>query len=183
MKVVNPQCTCEAGRGPCDHIIGLLHLLAHYQALGLESIPPSVSKTSLPQTWHVPRRTAGIYPREIQDIVIQKVSSSDLKKKQNRRFDGVHSTLYNQISSLGNQAVINKLHEISSNFPDMQLNTVLPKPEEISFTSCKFGTVTKGSFLSYQQQIKQSCDPKVHIVNADTPRVPEFILPDITQSH
>ena len=37
-------CSCAAGL--CHHVIGLMYTLAHYQLLGLKSVPPVVSKTS-----------------------------------------------------------------------------------------------------------------------------------------
>ena len=42
-------CSCAAGQGLCHHVIGLMYTLAHYQLLGLKSVPPVVSKTSKPQ--------------------------------------------------------------------------------------------------------------------------------------
>ena len=41
-------CCCK---GLCQHTVGLLYLLSHYQLLGLKSIPPIISKTSLPQVF------------------------------------------------------------------------------------------------------------------------------------
>ena len=43
------NCSCAAGKGLCQHTIGLLYALNHYQLLGLKSVPPIISKTSLPQ--------------------------------------------------------------------------------------------------------------------------------------
>ena len=42
-------CSCAAGQGLCHHVIGFMYTLAHYQMLGLKSVPPVVSKTSKPQ--------------------------------------------------------------------------------------------------------------------------------------
>ena len=42
-------CSCAAGQGLCHHVIGSMYTLAHYQMLGLKSVPPVVSKTSKPQ--------------------------------------------------------------------------------------------------------------------------------------
>lgn len=46
---------------------------------------------------------------------------------------------------------------------------------------CKFGSVSKGSFLSYQQQVKPNCNPKVHIVDTAVPEPPCFSAPNIQQ--
>ena len=40
-KVLSARCECEAGMGKCNHVIGLLYLLAHYHALGLKTVPPA----------------------------------------------------------------------------------------------------------------------------------------------
>lgn len=42
-------CSCAANQGLCHHVIGFMYTLAHYQMLGLKSVPPVVSKTSKPQ--------------------------------------------------------------------------------------------------------------------------------------
>jgi len=42
-------CSCADGQGLCHHVIGLMYILAHYQLLGLKSVPPVVCKTSEPQ--------------------------------------------------------------------------------------------------------------------------------------
>ena len=48
-KVLLAQCECQAGIGKCNHAIGLLYLLAHYQALGLKrTVPPAFSKRPYP---------------------------------------------------------------------------------------------------------------------------------------
>ena len=40
---------CTAGQGLCQHVIGLLYIISHYQLLGLKSVLPIISKTSKPQ--------------------------------------------------------------------------------------------------------------------------------------
>lgn len=39
----------------CGHIVVLLYSLAHMEVSNLKAIPTDVAKTSLPQTWHIPR--------------------------------------------------------------------------------------------------------------------------------
>ena len=36
-------CSCAASQGLCYHVIGFMYTLAHYQMLGLKSVPPVVS--------------------------------------------------------------------------------------------------------------------------------------------
>ncbi|CAC5389045.1 unnamed protein product [Mytilus coruscus] len=50
------NCSCAIGKsGTCGHVTGLLYTLAHMKASNLKSIPSDILKTSLPQTWHIPR--------------------------------------------------------------------------------------------------------------------------------
>ncbi|CAC5421319.1 unnamed protein product [Mytilus coruscus] len=50
------NCSCAIGKsGTCGHFTGLLYTLAHMKASNLKSIPSDILKTSLPQTWHIPR--------------------------------------------------------------------------------------------------------------------------------
>ena len=47
---------CSIGQsGYCGHVTARLYQLAHYKKMKLEIIPTDVAKTSLPQTWHIPR--------------------------------------------------------------------------------------------------------------------------------
>ena len=49
VEVESFGCSCAAGKGLCHHVIGSLFTLAHYQMLGLKSVPPVVAKTSKAQ--------------------------------------------------------------------------------------------------------------------------------------
>ena len=48
-KITSWCCSCAVGKGLCHHVIGLIYAVAHFQMLGLKSVPPVQSKTSLPQ--------------------------------------------------------------------------------------------------------------------------------------
>ena len=166
--------------GKCNHVIGLLYLLAHCQALGLKTVPPAISKTSLPQTWNVPNRSQGINPGEVQDITIQRVKMPTTSTK---RSDGIRSNLYNPIPNvIGDLAVVEKLRTAIKNFPSVQLHSALPASNDVCKVSCKFGDVPKGSMLSYQQRVKLSNKPKVHI-NIEAPDPPSFTLPPVNQTY
>ena len=179
-NLLSAQCECEADMGKCNHVIGLLHLLAHYQALGLKTVPPAISKTSLPQTWNVPNRSEGINPGEVQEVTIQRVKMPTTSSK---RSDGIRSNLYNPIPNVvGDLSVVEKLRTAIKNFPSVQLHSALPASEDVCKVSCKFGDVPNGSMLSYQQKIKPSNRPKVHI-NIEAPDPPSFTLPPVNQAY
>ena len=178
--MLSAQCGCEAGMGKCNHIIGLLHLVAHYQALGLKTVPPAISKTSLPQTWNVPNRSQGINPGEVQELTIQKVK---MPTSSSKRSDGIRSNLYNPIPNvIGDLSVVENLRTAIENFPSIQLHSALPASKDVSKVSCKFGDVSKGSMLSYQQRVKPSNRPKVH-VNIEAADPPIFTLPPVNQAY
>ena len=48
-KITSWSCSCAVGKGLCHHVIGLIYTVAHFQMLGLKSVPPVQSKISLPQ--------------------------------------------------------------------------------------------------------------------------------------
>ena len=140
-----------------------------------------MSKTSLPQTWHVPQRTAGINPREVQEVLVQQVKppSKDVEgKKKARRVDGVRSTLYNPIpEQFGNLQIIDSMKDIFKQFDDMQINSILPESDNLDFVNSKLGKVAGGSVISYQQRQIITNDPKIHM-NVDGPeKPPAFDLP------
>jgi hypothetical protein len=69
-KVEHAFCTCTIGQsGYCGHITVLFYQLAH-KKMTLEIIPPDVAKTSLPQTWHIPRGPK-LHGDKADNIVVQ----------------------------------------------------------------------------------------------------------------
>jgi hypothetical protein len=69
-KVEHAFCTCTIGQsGYCEHITALLYQLAH-KKMTLEIIPTDVAKTSLPQTWHIPRGPT-LHGDKTDNIVVQ----------------------------------------------------------------------------------------------------------------
>ena len=46
----------HVGQGEaCGHVCALLYTLALWKGQGKTAVPTDVAKTSLPQTWHMPR--------------------------------------------------------------------------------------------------------------------------------
>ena len=87
---VGGTCSCTAGKGTCNHMVAVLYQLVHYQNLQLKKVPPVLTKTSLPQQWHVPR-TQGIHPGPVSELTVAKVrptSSSQPSAKKRRTVTG-----------------------------------------------------------------------------------------------
>ena len=90
-QVTLSKCSCTAGTGICSHIIAVLYTVAHLKVLELKVIPPVITKTSLPQQWHVPSRTKGIFSQPVTDLVVQnpnpaskcKSAKTDLSSNEN----------------------------------------------------------------------------------------------------
>ena len=152
VKITSSTCNCEAGAGLCNHAIWLIYLLEHYRKLGLKSVPPARSKTSLPQTWHVPQRTAGINPREVQEVLVQQVkppSSDALARKKVRRIDGVRPTLYIPIpEQFGEPKIIDSMKDIFKVYKDMQINSLVPETNRLDFVDSKMGKIACGLWLA-----------------------------------
>lgn len=53
--------------------IWLLLILSSILRLGLKAVPPMQSKTSLPQTWHIPQRIEGLESKPVHSLEICKV--------------------------------------------------------------------------------------------------------------
>ncbi|CAH3142154.1 unnamed protein product [Pocillopora meandrina] len=175
VKITSTSCNCEAGAGLCNHAIGLVYLLEHYRKLGLKSVPPAMSRTSLPQTWHVPQRTAGINPREVQEVLVQQVkppSNDATQKKKIRRLDGVLATLHNPIPEhFGLPKIIDSMRDIFKQYEDMQVNSIVPETDSLDYVNSKLGRVAHGSVISYQQRQNTTNDPKIYI-NVEGPQEP-----------
>ncbi|PFX15038.1 hypothetical protein AWC38_SpisGene20760 [Stylophora pistillata] len=109
-----------------------------------------MSKTSLPQTWHVPQRTAGMNPREVQEVLVQQVkptAKDRAEKKKTRRVDGVRSTLYNPITE---KPPAFYLPELVSQY------AFVPSPEQLHFMEelC----VTKEESKLYEEETQEQAD-------------------------
>lgn len=161
------SCSCPIGTsGACGHITGLLYTLAHMKTTGMLVIPTDVAKTSLPQTWHVPRG--------------EKVAGSSIDNVRVLGFDmrnpyvpprGIRTTLYNPIenvSELPLQELCDNLEEVDDTC--MLLSVVnLERQEKVVDT--KFGKFPKGSPLAVQQ--KMNSNLILNILDADDfPKLP-----------
>ncbi|XP_031570411.1 uncharacterized protein LOC116304773 [Actinia tenebrosa] len=141
------RCSCVAGIGGyCHHVVGLLYYIAHCKQLGLRSVPDSLTCTSMPQRWSIPRGKK-IEQKEIQDILVKKPKIGANYSKF------IKSTLYSP------SEVYRMTKEDFDNFETKPLiASILPSAENlasISFVQCKFGKVPKGSIISYQQKLSQ----------------------------
>lgn len=153
-KVVAGRCTCTIGQGgSCGHLIGLLYTIAHYKMLQLKAVPQDIAKTSLPQTWHVPRG--------------QKITSS--------RIDNLDIASYNRPANteLEPQSNCNNIKSTLTNpvrvdFPDFgklgeELAAISPRmlalPSLTSYSAptpavqTKFGQFSKFSLVGIQQKL------------------------------
>lgn len=134
--IIGSECECKAGSGHCSHSLGLLYLISHYQKPGLTAVPPVQSKTSLPQTWHIPSRFEGITPKSVDSLQISKVKPQQgPPKKKSRVTEGILPNIYCPVEkpilpNFAQQLAIN-LKSIGS---DAQLNQLLAQcPLEVLY--------------------------------------------------
>lgn len=147
-------CNCKAGQGHCAHVIGLLYTVAHYQKLGCKSVPPVESKTSLPQTWHVPRRLMGLSPKPITAVEINKIKPQQnaLPPAKKVRSEGIVSNRYCPVPlplpcKDFAQRLKTNLNDIGST---CQLVTLMNLPSyQPQYVPSPYGDVPLGSILSY----------------------------------
>ncbi|XP_076116381.1 uncharacterized protein LOC143083892 [Mytilus galloprovincialis] len=139
-------CTCTIGQsGYCGHVSALLYQLAHYKSLKMKLIPTDIAKTSLPQTWHVPRGQK-LHGEKAANIVVQGYDREDPQ----RATKGIKSTLYNPIP--GNEAI--NVNDLLGQVKDMDIlfDTVVTE-HRTELVQTEFGKFPKGSILSYQQKM------------------------------
>lgn len=60
------------GSGHFNYILGLHHLFCKKKTSRLKTVPFVISKTSMPQTWHIPQRQYGISAEAFEDIKVLK---------------------------------------------------------------------------------------------------------------
>lgn len=71
MSVETSNCTFKAGSGHFNYMLRLHHLFCKKNSI-LKTVPFVISKTSMPQTWHIPQRQYGISAEAVEDIKVLK---------------------------------------------------------------------------------------------------------------
>lgn len=166
-------CSCTIGKsGHCGHITALLYQLAHYKMMKLVLIPTDVAKTSLPQTWHVPRGEK-LKGDRVDNLVIQGYDRQDPQ----RATQGIRSTLYNP-SNVGETF---NMESFLSDIGDMDIlfPTVASKSADMVHTG--FGNFPKGSVISYQQ--KKSSDQDYLLNLIDVNDFPQLPIRNVMETH
>ncbi|XP_067668358.1 uncharacterized protein [Haliotis asinina] len=164
VRVVSASCNCAIGQSQCcGHVTGVLYLMAHYKQRGIKSIPRDIAKTSMPQTWHIPRLD------KIAGMSVPEIKVSGYKNDGEDR--PVKSTLYNPIRSA--LAPLEPfLSSLKLNYPDLSLLTTVPQTDEPTppFVRTNFGLFLKGSTISHQQKLSGNC--LINIVDGFYPDLP-----------
>ena len=178
--ITKRYCGCTAGEGFCQHEVGLLYLLTHYQYMQITKVPEIhvVSSTSRSQQWHIPPRPQGFATRPVSEVAVLRpaVPSTDVPPVKARKESGIRSTLYSPIEkplSLFTAVPQQLLPTIQSKLEPVQWFQVWSPDPDVPLVDSKFGPVPRGSIVSYQQ--KSSTEP-VLIGPAEPP---PFCLPDL----
>ena len=179
------KCSCAAGNLLCQHVVGTLHQLISYQQLNLRTVPLMESKTSLPQTWHIPSRKKGIEPQPILQSVVQKPKREPNKSTKKTVTDGVRSTLYNAVAAPLSTIQLNNML-----LPAMRASSINPQvtqlwhfeqqPQTVNTT---FGLVPKGSLLSYQLNPRNLSTSDNNTIVVPSPPLPQIQFPELHQRY
>lgn len=152
--IQDTHCTCKAGLGHCNHLLGLLYTLAHYLKMGHKSVPPRTSKTSLPQTWHVPSRTLGLKPKSISTVSVSKLKPPNSSThKVNRTSVRILPNIYCPVPvPLPCGEFEDNLRENleTSGSRSHMLKLLTASKQQQSLVTTEFGNLPFGSVLSYQ---------------------------------
>lgn len=134
----------------CGHVTAALYQLAKYKLDNLKAIPEDIAKTSQPQTWHIPRG------EKIRGKAVQTVEVRGYKRKsEDYEPRAIKSTLYNPLR--GDPIDwSSKYQKLSETTPDMLMLSAI-KSTNIQMVNSKFGSVPRGSLLSYQQPLESAC--------------------------
>ncbi|XP_046577620.1 uncharacterized protein LOC124285440 [Haliotis rubra] len=176
LTVETATCSCAIGQcHSCGHITGVMYQIANYKTLGVTAIPDDVCKTSLPQTWHLPRGEK-IKGAQSDNIVVQGYDTDN----PTRITKGVQSNLYNPLQSplppiqnlvdslrdkLIQGTIIND--DSHTSFPDLPLNNSIGPSSIPSDLSDSQKVNLEALSVTYEQSIEiekstqaQSSDPK-----------------------
>ena len=162
-QIEQATCTCTIGQSQtCGHVCGLLYTLALWNKQGRHSVPFDIAKTSLPQTWHVPRGS-NIQPTTVDNVEVHKPTNSCDSKV-------IKSTLYDPTN--GPPPDWQTFHDkLLDKFPTIYalpaIHNAISAPPVVP---PKFGFVPEGCILSYQQ--RQHTDMAINLVGIEFPEVP-----------
>ncbi|CAC5395491.1 unnamed protein product [Mytilus coruscus] len=172
------NCSCAIGKsGTCGHVTGLLYTLAHMKASNLKSIPSDILKTSLPQTWHIPRDFPPV--RELceavskvdNSILMLSVCSGTSQETTDTKFGK-----FPKGSALGYQQKLSAhyiLNILDEDFPilpidNFMLNTLQVELDRTKTTSFNAIKVSMDETRNTEVMTRlQSDDPRWHAVRLD----------------
>ncbi|KAK3107338.1 hypothetical protein FSP39_012215 [Pinctada imbricata] len=133
----------------------------------LEAVPTDVAKTSLPQTWHVPRgeKLAGTASN---NVTVQGYNAKNPYKETR----GIRSTLYNPIpTTIHNLPFTQLCLNLEKIDKSCLILTVFNVDDQESNTETKFGKFPKGSPLAVQHKLQT--EYILNILDAeDFPKLP-----------
>lgn len=147
LAVEHASCDCPVGLAEgCGHIAGLLYTFANHQLLGHDALPMDVVKTSIPQTFHVPRGPK-IGGKEVQDVEVYSYNNDRNATTPNP----ISSTLYNPIRTPLSSPMT--MYQPMSAVQPRCMALDIMRNDASEMVTTKFGMFPKGSVLSYQQHL------------------------------
>lgn len=119
MSVENSNYTCKVGFRHCNHILGLLDLLCHYEKKRFKN--SAMCNFQNTNAWHIPQRVYGASPETVEDTEVQKIS-----KTKRKRTDGVEFKMCCMLQQpLPFYSIITNLSTLLR-FSNLQFKTLLP---------------------------------------------------------
>ncbi|KAH3800458.1 uncharacterized protein LOC127837574 [Dreissena polymorpha] len=150
-EIESQSCACSAGKGSCAHVAALVYQVAHYKTLHKTTVPELVSKTSCPQSFHIPSKVDGIKPRPVNEVSFVKPNPKKSLHEQSESC--ICSTLYNPVNtSYPDNSFVDGIQTLLPLCDDtLQIFKILPQtsnPPPVKTTA--YGTVYIGSTLAHQ---------------------------------
>ncbi|KAL3999970.1 tubulin-specific chaperone D [Sarotherodon galilaeus] len=151
VQLLNFSCTCKAGKALCNHCVALLFQSAHYLQLKVQVVPLMLSCTEGEQQWHKPR-VMGIKPGPVEKMAVLSV-----KPKTRKTTEGVQSKLYKGLHGDLPDLSVLRVSEVYQTFSDADRPMIcnMGISDDIPLAESLFGTVQKGSPLSFKQPAKE----------------------------
>ena len=149
-EVLYAYCTCKAGKGGfCNHIYGLLKLIAQFVLDKVSNIPHQLPCTSRPCGWTVPK---------VRKMNVRKdtVMETEVKKpKLGQKRPGIKCTLYEARAPHKQTVNFDDIDSMKENLcqlnPNIPIVSVLRSSvKDDEWTDTKFGSVPIYSPLAYQ---------------------------------
>jgi len=178
--VAKAFCSCTAGAsGMCSHVVGLLKQMIHYVMMRLTHVPTDLTCTQIQQSWHR-SLPSEIEPTPVMNIAFCKANQSTTEAKKDPVICSLYEARAKSMQEYSYEQQQSLKQGLKEDHSSCAYARILPDIPPKDFVSTPFGSVPKGSILSYHSLEYQKAHKSTEETNHNFPTLPIGILEKCT---